>query len=195
MSRIADRRPRTILVVGAAALLGLVAVHALVIRPALDADDGAAATALAADAAPPREASAQETAAATPSPVAPPSVAPGSVDDLLFGLPPLTFMAGSDELTPASQGTLSILVERIAAAPPGTRFEVRTHTDTEGDADYNQRLSEQRASRVCDGLIHAGVPQDRLTIVGVGESAPLVAPETTEADRERNRRVEVIALP
>jgi OOP family OmpA-OmpF porin len=106
----------------------------------------------------------------------------------------LTFVTGSDELTPESRTVRPVLAQRIASAPAGTRFEIRTHTDSAGDADYNQWLSEQRAAAVCDGLIHAGVPRDRLTIVGVGESSPLVAPETTEADRAANRRVEVVPL-
>jgi outer membrane protein OmpA-like peptidoglycan-associated protein len=188
-------------------LAGLVAVQAFVVRPVFDTDDAAASAlvagrpaAVVADTVPPsaERPSAEPRDATGPtgtsSPVSTAAPGPGPAGDLLTGLPPLTFVAGSDELTPESRTVLPVLAQRIASAPAGTRFEIRTHTDTTGDAGYNQWLSEQRAAAVCDGLIHAGVPRDRLTIVGVGESSPLVAPETTEADRAANRRVEVVPL-
>lgn len=212
----AVRPPRAWIVVaaGALAVAGLVAVQALVVRPALVADltrsamvagEGPADTASVeptpepspgstADASRQGIADATDPGAALPPPAVPPSPEPAPPADLLAGLPPLQFLSGSDDLTPPSRETLAMLAERIASAPAGTRFEIRTHTDSQGDAAYNQWLSEQRAAAVCDGLIHAGIARERLTVVGVGESSPLVSPEVTDADRAANRRVEVVPL-
>jgi len=64
------------------------------------------------------------------------------------------------------------------------------HTDSTGDADYNQRLSERRAQSAAIALADAGVDTARLEIVGQGETAP-VADNSTATGREQNRRVEV----
>jgi outer membrane protein OmpA-like peptidoglycan-associated protein len=65
--------------------------------------------------------------------------------------------------------------------------ELGGHTDNVGDGKSNQTLSEQRAKAVYDYLILRGVPADRLTYKGYGESKP-VADNTTEEGRAANRR-------
>lgn len=75
--------------------------------------------------------------------------------------------------------------------------EVRGHTDSIGDDEYNQKLSEDRAAAVRDALIDAGAPSAQLEAVGFGADVP-VAPNTTpdgEDDpegRALNRRVEIV---
>lgn len=108
------------------------------------------------------------------------------------GLPALAFVEGSPALTSDSDPALRAVADQILADTTGRVFVVRTHTDSVGASAYNQWLSERRASVVCDGLLALGVPEERLTITGVGESEPLVTPELTEADRATNRRVEII---
>ncbi len=104
----------------------------------------------------------------------------------------LSFVVGSAELTDDSLPALSVLADFIKADTTGRQFVIRTHTDTVGDAAYNQWLSEKRAGVICDGLLGHGVPEARLAIVGVGESEPLVNPEVSEGDRATNRRVEIL---
>ena len=66
--------------------------------------------------------------------------------------------------------------------------EVQGHTDDEGSAASNLRLSERRADAVRRYLSDAGVDRARLTVRAVGEAEP-IASNDTEAGRARNRRV------
>lgn len=63
------------------------------------------------------------------------------------------------------------------------------HTDSEGDDDYNQSLSERRALTVADYLYARGISPDRLRWKGMGESQPAASNDTSEG-RQINRRVE-----
>ena len=67
------------------------------------------------------------------------------------------------------------------------------HTDNQGNVDDNKALSEQRAESVVAHLISRGVDADRLKPEGYGEILPLVQ-NLTQADRERNRRIEIRVL-
>lgn len=67
------------------------------------------------------------------------------------------------------------------------------HTDSRGSDKYNQNLSERRAQAVKDYLVKAGVPANRIDVVGKGESAP-VATNDTDGGRAENRRVELLIL-
>jgi OOP family OmpA-OmpF porin len=74
--------------------------------------------------------------------------------------------------------------------PEYIHIEVQGHADARGDSDFNQRLSERRATAVMDFLIErGGVDASRLHASGYGTAQPLV-----EAQDQRalylNRRVE-----
>ncbi len=75
-----------------------------------------------------------------------------------------------------------------------TLVSVAGYTDSTGSADYNQKLSERRASTVALYLHTRGVAQERLAAVGHGESKP-VADNNTAEGRARNRRVEITLDP
>lgn len=64
------------------------------------------------------------------------------------------------------------------------------HTDATGPAAYNQKLSERRAQAVKAYMVSKGIPADRITIKGMGETAP-VADNKTREGRAKNRRVEI----
>ena len=69
---------------------------------------------------------------------------------------------------------------------------IEGHTDSQGDASYNQRLSENRAKAVRAALISRyGINANRLTTVGYGEMRP-EADNNTRQGRSLNRRVEVV---
>ncbi|MEK6796628.1 MAG: OmpA family protein [Spirochaetota bacterium] len=72
-------------------------------------------------------------------------------------------------------------------------IEVSGHTDDKGDATYNMKLSEERANAVKQYLMVHGVNSSRLTAKGYGKTKPS-APNTTEAGRQQNRRVEFTIL-
>jgi outer membrane protein OmpA-like peptidoglycan-associated protein len=70
---------------------------------------------------------------------------------------------------------------------------VRGYTDSSGSLVRNMRLSRERAARVYDYLVEAGIDPTRLSYEGRGPARP-VASNTTESGRARNRRVEVVVL-
>jgi outer membrane protein OmpA-like peptidoglycan-associated protein len=112
--------------------------------------------------------------------------------DVLVGRSGISFAPDSAELDSGSQATLDSVAE-VLAEVPGPPIEVRGHTDSVGPADENQVLSEERAAAVVAYLVEQGVPADRLTATGAGESEP-IAPNDTEEGRARNRRIELIVL-
>ena len=75
-----------------------------------------------------------------------------------------------------------------------TVIEVAGHTDNVGSDTYNQQLSVQRANAVASYLSSKGIMQQRMIIVGAGESRP-VASNDTDSGRAQNRRVEITIVP
>ena len=74
------------------------------------------------------------------------------------------------------------------------KVRIEGHTDTRGSRWYNKRLSQARANAVREYLIQHGIDPKRLVAVGYGESRPVVFPERTEEDYQKNRRVEFYIL-
>lgn len=73
---------------------------------------------------------------------------------------------------------------------PETIVEIAGHSDSMGDADYNQFLSQRRAEAVAARLTGPlGVDPERVSAIGYGEEAP-IASNDTAAGRAENRRVE-----
>jgi outer membrane protein OmpA-like peptidoglycan-associated protein len=73
---------------------------------------------------------------------------------------------------------------------PDTTIAVQGYTDSTGSSNYNQRLSERRASSVSNYLENLGVRGSRLDAYGYGESRPK-ASNNTASGRQLNRRVEI----
>ncbi len=76
---------------------------------------------------------------------------------------------------------------------PDISFRIDGHTDSDGSAESNQKLSLDRANAIKQALIKFGIRENRLDTEGFGESRPLV-PNTTAENKSLNRRVEFIAL-
>lgn len=73
---------------------------------------------------------------------------------------------------------------------PDTKVVIEGHTDDTGTNEYNQTLSQRRASTVEQFLSNSGVANKRIRSQGFGEEMPAV-PNTSAAARAQNRRVEV----
>ncbi len=72
-------------------------------------------------------------------------------------------------------------------------IEVRGHTDNEGGAEYNAKLSQDRAQSVANFLIYNGIDKKRVKIKGFGESQALSSNDSEEG-KQTNRRVEFLIL-
>lgn len=72
-----------------------------------------------------------------------------------------------------------------------TVVHVLGHTDSRGTAEYNEKLSQDRAQSVKSYLVRKGVKDIRVVTKGYGESDP-VSPNTTAENRQMNRRVEIV---
>lgn len=105
------------------------------------------------------------------------------------------FVSGSDKLTPAAMHTLDILGQALSSPDlAGNKFKIVGHTDSVGNPDANQILSERRAAAVVSYLADRyRVDPARLTSVGMGQAQPLV-PTQVGVPSAENRRVQVINL-
>jgi outer membrane protein OmpA-like peptidoglycan-associated protein len=71
------------------------------------------------------------------------------------------------------------------------RITATGHTDKSGPDSYNMALSLRRANAVKDALVRDGVPATAISVIGKGETQPLV--QTADGVREpQNRRVEIV---
>ena len=102
----------------------------------------------------------------------------------------IAFAPGRAALRPEAKASLGKLVAFVNR-DPSKPIRIEGHTDSRGNANANQLLSQKRADSVRDALIAAGVAANRMTSVGLGEDQP-VADNETEEGRAKNRRVDVI---
>jgi outer membrane protein OmpA-like peptidoglycan-associated protein len=109
---------------------------------------------------------------------------------LVLTLGDALFSSGRADLQPGAGGHLQKLVVFLNKYPNRT-VVVEGYTDSVGNDDYNQGLSERRAGAVKSYLIDQGISSIRLTSLGKGASNP-VAGNDTASGRQQNRRVEVI---
>ncbi len=90
-----------------------------------------------------------------------------------------------------SKPTLDKIAGFLKAHPEVTKIRIDGYTCDLGRDSYNLRLSQRRAQAVAEYLEGQGVSSDRVGMVkGYGEANPLV-PNTDEANREQNRRVQI----
>lgn len=101
----------------------------------------------------------------------------------------LLFDLNSDQISANAGSNLHNLASSLGRFP-NTDILIVGHTDATGTADYNQGLSQRRATSASDYLANDGVSAGRLRTAGRGESEP-IATNDTEAGRAANRRVEI----
>lgn len=101
----------------------------------------------------------------------------------------LNFEFGSDRLTAQSRGMLPVIMGDLKNFP-APEVLVIGHADQVGTVAINDRLSLERANRVRELLIGAGIPRDAIEVAGRGAREPLFAARPG-AQEPRNRRVEI----
>jgi len=99
------------------------------------------------------------------------------------------FYVNSFIIRKVSYPLLTRLAKLIAEHPEYLHVSVEGHADVVGPADFNQKLSEDRARAVMEFLVKQGIAQDRLSSIGYGSTRPLVD-KKSEYALLLNRRVE-----
>ena len=100
----------------------------------------------------------------------------------------ITFEPSSAMIAGAGAAILDDIAE-ILQRCSNLRIEIAGYTDSQGSEDGNQRLSQQRADAVLDGLRVRRVPVSNFRSIGYGEANPIADNETADG-REANRRIE-----
>jgi outer membrane protein OmpA-like peptidoglycan-associated protein len=111
-------------------------------------------------------------------------------DEVTFGAPqviPIEFKGGTSKVLKESLHYLDALVDTMENNTFLTA-QIRGHVC----CGNNQRISEKRAKAVYKYLVKNGIESHRLTFKGYSNTLPLVFPERTQADRAKNRRVDII---
>lgn len=110
----------------------------------------------------------------------------GLQNKVLFGF-------DSSDLQADTRAMLGELGRELAAV--GIRSAaVEGHASAEGDAAYNQKLSERRAEAVRQALVSGGLADAGMRVRGMGALDP-VAPNDSEEGRQQNRRVVIVVTP
>ncbi len=113
-----------------------------------------------------------------------------SARGLIANMSDVLFRSGSFELMPGARERLA-KVSGIILAYPSLHLAVEGHTDSIGSDDYNQNLSEQRASAVRDYFVQQGISAASIESHGFGKTEPIATNDTPEG-RQQNRRVELV---
>lgn len=116
------------------------------------------------------------------------------VDDKIE-LETILFDYNKSDIKPQAAFQLDRLVE-IMNKYPKLVVRVESHSDTQGEADYNRSLSQRRAEATVQYVVDQGIDASRISGEGFGEDQPLVdcGDNCTEADHEKNRRSEFIIV-
>ncbi|HSN79499.1 MAG TPA: OmpA family protein, partial [Rhodoferax sp.] len=106
-----------------------------------------------------------------------------TLGDVLFG-------TDLSRLTPDGMRSAQKLAD-VLQQNPQRRVLIEGFADSTGAADYNQALSERRATAVRTALLDMGVARERIEVRGYGESFPVAANDSA-GNRQLNRRVEIV---
>lgn len=98
------------------------------------------------------------------------------------------FDTNKSTLTATAKANLDKLVP-VFTEYPDTDITIFGYTDITGPADYNLKLSGERAASVRNYLVSKGVSSSRFNVTGLGIADPIATNETAEG-RSQNRRVE-----
>ncbi len=104
------------------------------------------------------------------------------------------FASNESTLLPAAVLKLNEVADALIKGNPDASITIEGHTDSQGQAKYNQELGQKRADAVKAQLVARGVAADRITSVGIGPDRPIADNKSAEG-RANNRRVEIIVQP
>ncbi len=102
----------------------------------------------------------------------------------------ILFDVNKASLKPESMGTINEIAKMLKDHSD-LKFEIGGHTDSDGSAELNNKLSQERADAVKNQLTTMGIDAGRLTSKGYGAAKPLNDNKTPE-NKANNRRVEFV---
>jgi outer membrane protein OmpA-like peptidoglycan-associated protein len=103
----------------------------------------------------------------------------------------ILFDTGKATIKPESAAAIGVIGE-LLKSDPTLKIEIQGHTDNVGAPGANLKLSQDRAAAVKASVVQThGVPADRMTTAGYGDTKP-VGDNKTEEGRAQNRRVELV---
>jgi outer membrane protein OmpA-like peptidoglycan-associated protein len=102
----------------------------------------------------------------------------------------IQFLTNTDVLLSKSYDEIKSLANYLERNP-GLDALIRGHVC----CAPNKKISKKRAKKVYKALIIAGIDKKRLSFKGMSNSEPAIFPEESEADRQKNRRVDVVFSP
>lgn len=107
---------------------------------------------------------------------------------------PILYEFNSARLTSESKRIIDNSLLKLMREKEGLRIELRSHTDSRGNDEYNMALSQQRAQSVVNYLVNKGIARERLVAKGFGETQLVNrcgnGIECSEAEHQENRRTE-----
>ncbi|MCZ2268082.1 MAG: OmpA family protein, partial [Ignavibacteriales bacterium] len=100
----------------------------------------------------------------------------------------ITFDVNKSTIKPESEATLMKALKTLETYTD-ISVEIGGHTDSDGSAKSNQKLSEARAESVKAWLVNKGIDASRISTKGYGEDKP-IADNKTKEGKQKNRRIE-----
>ncbi len=102
----------------------------------------------------------------------------------------IDFKPNSYEVLPEMENNLHLVIDFLQMRGQ-FNLKITGHTDSDGSAEANQKLSLLRAQAIKNYIVTVGgIDESRIKIEGKGSSQPLIKVEKTDADKRKNRRVE-----
>ncbi len=114
-------------------------------------------------------------------------------DKEIFILEQVQFDTDKATIKKVSDTLLDEVAGVLKEHPELTKLEVQGHTDSRGNKQHNELLSQRRADAVMKALIKRGIDKGRLTAKGFGPNSPIASNDTDEG-RQKNRRVQFVIL-
>ena len=116
-------------------------------------------------------------------------------DRLIIKTDPIYFDYNMWYIRKESKVVLGRVVE-LMKKYPGMVIEIGSHTDSRGNAKFNEDLSQKRANSTREFILQSGIDAKRVTAKGYGESVPIIKCKTDEScseeEHELNRRSEFV---
>lgn len=117
------------------------------------------------------------------------TVGAGEANEIRMSLSDVLFDSGSDRVSAKYTEAVKSIAKRVREYAD-TMVLVEGHSDDRGDETFNALLSAKRAKNVADLFIAFGIASTQVSYKGWGREKP-VAPNNSEENRAKNRRVEI----